>query len=102
MPSTTTDLTVANTIKAQLGARALFMLGAQNFLGDATTLTFKVRGSRLVTHIRITLTPMDTYTVTFLKVRGFNPPVSVAVIEDVYNDGLLQVIESNTGLRTSL
>src|SRR5262245_36013186 len=97
------DLSVANIIRDQLGNRALFMLGAKDLLGSETekSLSFRVRGSPTVNHIRIALAPNDTYTVTFSKVRGLKVK-EVAKLEDVYVDSLHRVIEKNTGLYTSL
>lgn len=77
------------------------MLGAQNLLGSEKGLSFKIRGSQQVSHIQIELTPADTYTVTFLKVRA-RVTKTVAVAEGVYADCLRKVIESHTGLYTRL
>jgi hypothetical protein len=99
--TTTDDLSVANTIKQQIGGRALFMLGAIHFVGDSDSLRFKIRGSRIATHITIRLEPSDTYTMIFDKVRGVEIK-KVAVHEGVYFDGMNQIIESVTGLRCSL
>lgn len=77
------------------------MMGAQHFTATPDSLTFKVRGSKLVTHIRVKLLPSDTYEVTFSKVRGINIK-TVAVVTDVYVDSLHAVISYNTGLALSL
>lgn len=98
--TTTTQNNVPQTIAKQLG-RALFMLGACNLIADKNALTFKIRGCKTVTHIRIELDPCDTYSMTFSKVRGFEV-TTVRELEGVYNDGLCQAIESVTGLATSL
>jgi len=96
-----TDLSVADEIYRQIGKRAFFMMGAQHFTATPDSLTFKVRGSKLVTHIRVKLLPSDTYEVTFSKVRGINIK-TVAVVTDVYVDSLHAVISYNTGLALSL
>lgn len=108
-----TDLTVANTIREQIGRGALFMLGAKNFLGDENSLTFQIRGSKKCNGIKVKLEANDTYTMTFTKsvpsrfYRKTGKLVSgrldtVAELEGVYCDGLCQAIEGVTGLRTSL
>lgn len=98
----TSPASVADTIAAQIGNRALFMIGAKNLCGSADALSFKVgRNDKRVTHIRIRLTPADVYTVEFLNCRGFNLTV-IDTRENVYADSLLAVIETGTGLRTSL
>lgn len=71
MTTTTTEthLEVANAIRRQLG-RALVMIGAYNLGGTADSLSFGIRGCREFSHIKVTLTAADDYTVTFYKVRG--------------------------------
>ena len=100
---TDSDLTVANEIRDQIGHQTFLMLGAQNLLGSEKGLSFKIRGSRKVSRIRIELAADDTYTVTFLKITGRALNVkTIATEEGVYVDSLHRVIESNTGLRTRL
>ncbi len=93
--------TIATTIRDQIGNRALFMLGAQNLLATEKGLSFKIRGCRKISHVRVTLDPCDTYTVQFVKCVG-TAIKTVAVSYQVYCDGLLQVIEHHTGLATSI
>lgn len=97
------EMQVAQTILSQLGGRRFIaMTGASNFIGGADNLSFKVgRNAKGVTHVRVTLTPMDVYTVEFLRVRNMQVK-EVSKSEDVYNDMLREVFERNTGLRTSL
>lgn len=93
---------VAKTIVAQLGNRALFMLGAQHLLAIESGLQFAVRGSKLANRIVIKLDAgTDTYTVQFWKVRGASCK-QVSEYEMVYVDSLHRLIESETGLRVSL
>ncbi len=100
---------VANIIRQQLGARTLFMLGAQHLTALARAagtlggkprgpgLGFGIRGSKKVNAIHITLDPSDTYTVKFSKGAK-----TVSSFEDVYADNLHHIIEKETGLYTSL
>jgi len=101
MNKTTDTLAVANTIKAQIGNRALFMLGAHEIGGTPNALAFRIRGSKAFNYIRVTLDPCDTYTVKFHKLFG-GTIIATKVIDGVYSDGLHQVIELNTGLLCSL
>lgn len=95
------DLAVATTIRDQIGHKALFMLGAQNLLASENALSFKIRGSKAYSHIRIELNGLDLYDVTFLKYRNFDK-VAEKKVENIYNDMLHDVIERNTGLYTRL
>lgn len=109
MPATSLD--VANEILNQLGGRRFAAFtGAKNFVGDASSLSFSLPGNRGFTKdginvVKVTLTPMDVYTVEFCRVRrsGFEMKRTViATVENVYNDNLREVFEEYTGLRTSL
>ncbi len=95
-------LAVANTIREQIGGRALFMLGAFNLLGDDRSLSFRIRGCRDGNLISVRLDPSDTYTVKLLKVGGRAGVVEVASWPLVYCDELRYAIERITGLATSL
>ena len=54
-----------------------------------------------INRVRILLTPADTYTVEYLKIRGTSVQ-SILVEEDIYFDGLINSFERATGLATSL
>ena len=103
-----TDMTVSKTIAAQIGGRALFMLGAKNLMGDEKSLTFKVgRGAKntkgTITHIRITLDfATDTYNMEFLWVRGTSPVKTRASYEGLYADMMHETISEETGMALSL
>jgi len=99
---------VANTIAQQLGF-ALRMIGAKNLLAHQDGLSFRIgRNSSGINHIKITLDPSDTYSMTFTKVPSTRQlcagkePKTVASVSGVYVDAMKRVIESNTGLYTSL
>ncbi len=95
-------LTVAKTIANQIGNGALFMIGAKNLAGDDNSLSFKIgRNSKSVTHIRVTLNSLDLYDVEFLRCNK-NGIKKVSVASGVYNDMLNSIIETHTGLYTSL
>ncbi len=104
--STTQDLTVANTILAQLGGsgRLRAMIGASSFLGapKALTVRFRCRNPRRINAIKIDLDPSDTYSVSFWTVTPKQMRMVGPVVRDVYADILRQVIERTTGLYLSL
>ena len=97
-----TDMTIANTIRDQIGRPACAMIGAKNFVGGKYELSFKIgRNPKRVSHIRVRLSPDDLYEVEFIRVRG----IKVETVKEwfgVHAESLLTVIESSTGLRTSL
>ena len=94
-------MNVAETILSQLGGnRFVVMTGAKNLLKDHNALSMRLP-SRKVTHVRITLDPSDTYTVLFLRMRGYQV-TEVARVSDVYADSLREVFTRYTGLETSL
>jgi len=101
---TKTDLTVANTIARQIGARAFQMMGTITKLGTANSLIFNLRGSPAgISKIEVTLDPSDTYTVKFWRgACGRHLAKLVHEIDNVYADGLNQCIEHTTGLLLSL
>lgn len=97
-----TDKTVAETICKQIGRGALFMLGAKNFGCTDSTLTFKIgRNCKGVNHIKITLNGLDLYDMQFIKIRAHKITV-LSEQNNIYDDMMHGIIESETGMRTSL
>lgn len=93
---------VAEIIRDQIGGKALYMLGAKNLVNHGDALSFRVRGSRKVNYIKITLDAgMDLYNMEFGKIHGYNYKVK-ATHEGVYADMMHDLIEAETGLYTSL
>lgn len=95
------NLEIANTIKNQLGAKCLFMLGAKNLAGGSNFLSFRIRGSKLANYVKITLNISDLYEVEFGKIRGTDYK-EVASVCGVYATELHEIIEAKTGLDTSI
>jgi len=104
---------VAKTILAQLGGgRFVAMTGARKMSGDEDTLLIHLPARFAkdgITAVKIKLEANDTYTMTFYKVTkargqwtGGTTYLTIAEVEDVYNDSLRSVFESKTGLATSL
>lgn len=99
---------VAEIISQQIGRKAFFMLGAKDLVGSESEkfLQFKIgRNAKSVTHVRVTLTPADTYTVTSYRVRaskGIPVTKTLESVDDVYVENLHDVIESLTGMYTRM
>ena len=96
-------LTAADTIMQQLGgSRFTAMVGAKNVLGCENYVQFGIgRNGMHITHVKIVLNSMDTYDVTFYRVRA-GRIVDQSTDENVYAEDLRHVFEEYTGLRTSL
>ncbi len=96
----------AMTIVQQLGGKQfVVMTGARNIVFDSTASTpnvsLKFMGSKIATHVKIELDVMDTYTVTFYKIRG----AAIKTVKEwkgVYNDMLQGIFTETTGLDTRL
>lgn len=97
----TDNLTVANTILAQMGGsgRLTAMIGAHSFVGgkDSLSFRFKAKSHKGINTIRVVLTPADVYTVEFCRIRGFKLSL-VETVADVYCDQLIETVERVTGL----
>ena len=95
-----TNLAIAEEIRNQLGNQALRMLGADNLCGTENSLQFKIKGSKKVKHIEITLNSFDSYNITFSTWRGST--IKRDVVENIYIDKLHKTIEEKTGLYTKI
>jgi hypothetical protein len=99
--------TVAEIILQQLGGRRFItMTGARDFMGGPDFLSFRLPGplgfcKQGINHVKITLTPMDVYTVQFNRIRG-TIMVPISTRQDVYAEDLEEVFTTETGLRTRL
>jgi len=102
MATTKTDTTIATEIYKQLGNKALYMIGAKDYVAGENSFSFKImRNEKKVTHVRVKLNGMDTYDVTYFNIRGINIK-EISKSCGIYNDMLLGNIRNNTGLETSL
>jgi len=98
-------MTVATTILEQLGGnRFLAMTGAKNLIGGDQMLQFSLPGNLTrdkSNKMRITLSPLDLYTVETFRIRGAE--CKVCSVEDgIYFDSLRETFTRITGLDTSL
>lgn len=94
-------MSIATVIRDQLGGKTLFMLGAKNLLDCGDAFSFRIRGSKAVNYIKITLNAMDTYDMEFGKIWGAKYTV-VSLADNIYCDGLHSMIRKETGLATNL
>jgi len=100
-----TDMTVSREILAQLGGgRFTAMTGARQFVGDDTSLTFRLpptmtRGR--ASGMRITLAADDTYTLETFKIVRFEMRI-IETCRGIYEDVLRRTFTQMTGLDTSL
>ena len=108
-------MSIGQTIYEQLGGgRFAFITGAKKFLTHDNWLSFRIgRNASKANYVRITLTPMDTYTVEFKRITM--PRLSrktwtyseyketlIAKREGVYCDQLQDVFTEVTGLVTRM
>lgn len=97
-------MSIATEIAAQIGF-GLRMIGAKDLTDCGKGLRFKIMpNTKKVTHVLVELTPMDTYTVTFLKKkrRPSTEILTLDVVKDVYVAELKNVISEGTGLALGL
>jgi hypothetical protein len=102
-----TNLTVANTILAQLGGnRFIAMTGCKNFGGMTNGLSFHIpRATNKAKFCTVTLDAgTDTYAVKFQKQIGgkFGEVVTVSEHAMIYADRLASLFSEQTGLAVSL
>lgn len=94
---------VGMTILKQLGGnRFAAMTGAKNFVASQNSLSFRIgRNAKSVSAVHIELTPADTYTVKFLRIKKHETTL-IKSYEDIYADQLQSVFREETGLETHL
>jgi hypothetical protein len=97
--ATITELTVPQTIFAQLGGKSFVMTsGATGLVGSADSLAFKLgRNPKRVTHVRVTLKCDGLYDMTFFTI-GKGPQSH----DGIYREMLQEVFGANTGLYSAL
>ena len=98
------DMSVATTLLNQLGGNKFrVMTGAKNFMDHGNALSMRIgRNSSNSNYLKITLNDSDLYDVRFSKVTKMGEEKSVREFNDVYNDMLVEIFESHTGMYTSL
>ena len=96
----------ADTARDQIGNKALYMIGAREFVfgtsGGKKSLVFRImRNSKGVSHIRMRLSSRDLYDMEFLAIRAGKIKVK-SKEKGVYGDQLGVMIKKNTGLNVRL
>lgn len=98
-------MTIAREILKQLGdSKFIAMTGAKHLADMQDGLSFQLSSRMTRNHcnaVKITLTPMDTYQIKFLKICSTELK-TIKIIDDVYNDQLQEIFTNETGLETSL
>lgn len=99
------QLQIAKTILEQLGGhRLVAMTGAKNLMALDGGLQLRLPSNFAkdgINCVRVQLTPMDDYTVTFSKIRGTSVK-EVAKHEGAYAEDLNTLFVEVTGLATRL
>ena len=92
---------VAKEILNQLGGnRFCAMTGAKNFGAGQNSLSMKLtKNASGANYLIITLTPMDTYKMEFISIRGAKRTVKKE-LNNIYNDQLQTMFTDVTGLYT--
>jgi len=99
-----TDMTVANTILDQLGGKQfLVVTGSNGMVGGKNSLTMFVPGTKHRGKVKVTveLTPLDLYTVTVGRIKGFEWE-EIEKRDMVYCDMLMDTFEELTGVYCTL
>lgn len=94
---------IATTILQQLGGNHFaVMTGSKNFIAGKNSLSMKLsRNSSKSNYLRITLNGKDLYDLEFISIRGAKMSTKKQ-FNDIYNDQLVDIFESTTGLYTRL
>ena len=97
-------MSVANEIYRTLGGhRFVVMTGAKNFIDLKNGIRMKIgRNKTNANFFEVVLNSMDTYDVCFAKLTSLGEYKSVKEYKNVYNDSLVSLFESHTGMYTSL
>jgi len=95
-------MSIATTIRNQIGGKSLYMIGAKNLIDHGNGLSLRTGrvAAGKANYIKITLNASDTYDMEFQKIAK-NCKV-IAEETGVYFDMLHGMIEQHTGLYTSL
>ena len=95
---------VANEIYRQLGGnRFRVMTGAKNMVSTENGIRMRIgRNKTNANYMEVVLNSMDLYDITFAKVTKMGEMKSVRTYDNVYNDMLVEIFESHTGMYTTL
>tara|TARA_Y100001951_G_scaffold90007_1_gene82847 strand:+ start:1584 stop:1892 length:309 start_codon:yes stop_codon:yes gene_type:complete len=98
------DMRIAEEILRTLGGNKFrVMTGAKNFTGTDNSLRMRIgRNKTNSNYMEVTLNNLDLYDVVFAKVTKMGEMKSVKTYDNVYNDSLVGIFESHTGMYTKL
>ena len=95
---------IANEIYRQLGGNKFrVMTGAKMMVSTENGIRMRIgRNKTNANFMEVSLNGLDLYDVTFAKVTKMGEMKSVKTYDNVYNDMLVEIFESHTGMYTSL
>ena len=95
---------IANEIYRQLGGnRFRVMTGAKMMVSTENGIRMRIgRNKTNANFMEVSLNSLDLYDVTFAKLTKMGEMKSVKEYENVYNDMLVSIFESHTGMYTTL
>ena len=95
---------IANEIYRTLGGnRFRVMTGAKMIVSTENGIRMRIgRNKTNANFMEVSLNGLDLYDVTFAKVTRMGEMKSVKTYDNVYNDMLVSLFESHTGMYTSL
>ena len=95
---------VANTIYRQLGGnRFRVMTGAKMMVSTENGIRMRIgRNKTNANFMEVSLNSLDLYDVTFAKLTKMGEMKSDKTYDNVYNDMLVSIFESHTGMYTTL
>ena len=97
-------MSVANEIYRQLGGNKFaVMTGAKNFIDIENGIRMKI-GRNKTNHnwMEDTVNSLDLYDVAFAKLTKLGERKSLKEYNNVYNDSLVELFETHTGMYTKL
>ena len=97
-------MSIANEIYRQLGGNKFaVMTGAKNFNDIENGIRMKI-GRNKTNHnwMEVTLNSLDLYDVAFAKLTKLGERKSLKEYKNVYNDSLVELFETHTGMYTKL
>ena len=95
---------IANEIYRQLGGnRCRVMTGAKMMVSTENGIRMRIgRNKTNANFMEVSLNSLDLYDVTFAKLTKMGEMKSVKPYDNVYNDMLVSIFESHTGMYTTL
>ena len=95
---------IANEIYRQLGGNKFrVMTGAKMMVSTENGIRMRIgRNKTNANFMEVSLNSLDLYDVTFAKLTQMGEMKSVKTYDNVYNDMLVSIFESHTGMYTTL